>query len=256
MPTAARATPCSAAVVIAAGLGAGIANGIAGGGSFISFPVLLALGVPALTANVSSSVGVIPSYLGGIAGFRARLVGRRHLVAALAPACVLGALVGTALLLGGTPEQFRAAVPWLVGGATIVFALQPLVVRAVAGVPHDHPTRRLLLQSGTFAIAVYGGYFGAGVGIMLLAVMGLSLPDDLGTLSGLRNALSLIINAVAAVVFILRGHLAWDVVVGLWIGTGIGGVLGTQAIVRLNPLWFRALIVAFGAATTVRLAVG
>jgi len=240
MPIAALHGVARAAVVIAAGLGAGIANGIAGGGSFISFPVLLALGVPALTANVSSSVGVIPSYL----------------VAALAPACVLGALVGTALLLGGTPEQFRAAVPWLVGGATIVFALQPLVVRAVAGVPHDHPTRRLLLQSGTFAIAVYGGYFGAGVGIMLLAVMGLSLPDDLGTLSGLRNALSLIINAVAAVVFILRGHLAWDVVVGLWIGTGIGGVLGTQAIVRLNPLWFRALIVAFGAATTVRLAVG
>jgi uncharacterized membrane protein YfcA len=256
MPIAALHGVARAAVVVAAGIGAGIANGIAGGGSFISFPVLLALGLPALTANVSSSVGVLPSYFGGIAGFRARLVGRRHLLAVLSPACVVGSLLGTALLLGGTPAQFRAVVPWLIGAATVAFALQPLVVRAVAGVPHDHPTRRVLLQAGTFAIAVYGGYFGAGIGIMLLAVMGLALPDDLGTLSGLRNALSLLISAVAAVVFVLRAHLAWDVVVGLWVGTAIGGVLGTFAIVKLSPTWLRVLIVVFGAATTLRLAVG
>ena len=255
MPIAAIHGFLRAAIVIVAGMGAGVANGIAGGGSFITFPVLLALGVPALTANVSSSVGVLPSYVGGIAGFRAELTGTRPLVVSLVPACVVGSLVGTALLLGGTPAEFRTVVPWLIGGATIAFALQPLVLRAVAGVPHDHPTRRALLQAGTFAIAVYGGYFGAGLGIMLLAVMGLALTDDLATLSGLRNVLSILINAVAAVVFVIRGHLAWDVVAYLWIGTGLGGVIGTVAIRRLRPVWLRVVIIAIGVATTIRLVV-
>ena len=255
MPIAAIHGFLRAAIVIVAGMGAGVANGIAGGGSFITFPVLLALGVPALTANVSSSVGVLPSYVGGIAGFRAELTGTRPLVVSLVPACVVGSLVGTALLLGGTPAEFRTVVPWLIGGATIAFALQPLVLRAVAGVPHDHPTRRALLQAGTFAIAVYGGYFGAGLGIMLLAVMGLALTDDLATLSGLRNVLSILINAVAAVVFVIRGLLAWDVVAYLWIGTGLGGVIGTVAIRRLRPVWLRVVIIAIGVATTIRLVV-
>jgi len=253
MPIAAIHGVLRAAVVIVAGIGAGIANGIAGGGSFITFPVLLALGLPALTANVSSSVGVLPSYLGGIAGFRAELAGKRPLLRSLLLVSISGSLVGTALLLGGTAAQFRAVVPWLIGAATVVFAIQPIVLRAVAGVPHDHPTRRALLQAGTFGVAVYGGYFGAGLGIMLLAVMGLALPDDLATLSGLRNVLSILINAVAALVFVVRGHLAWDVVVCLWIGTGVGGVIGTAAIRRLRPTWLRVLIVAIGAATTIRL---
>src|SRR5579863_7624106 len=118
MPIAAVHGVVRAAVVVAAGIGAGVANGIAGGGSFISFPVLLALGLPALTANVTSSVGVLPSYLPGIAGFRERLVGKGRLLASLAPVSVVGSLVGTALLLGGTAAQFRAVVPWLIGAAT------------------------------------------------------------------------------------------------------------------------------------------
>ena len=256
MPIAVVHGAARAVIVIVAGIGAGIANGVAGGGSFITFPVLLALGLPALTANVSSSVGVLPSYVGGIAGFRAQLAGKRPLLVALTPVSVLGALCGTALLLTGSPEEFRTGVPWLIGIATAVFAVQPLVVRAVAGVPHDHPTRRWLLQVGTFVIAIYGGYFGAGLGIMLLAVMGLALPDDLGTLSGLRSVLSILINAVAAIVFVVRGHLAWDVVVCLWVGTLVGGVLGTAVVLRLHPVWLRVLIVAIGAATVVRLAVG
>ena len=167
-----------------------------------------------------------------------------------------GALAGTVLLLAGTPATFRAVVPWLIGVATLAFASQPLVVRAVAGVPHDHPTRRALLHVGTFAVAIYGGYFGAGVGIMLLAVMGLALPDDLGTLSGLRSVLSMLINAVAAIVFVVRGHLAWDVVVCLWIGCSVGGIGGTALVLTLRPAFLRALIVVIGTATTLRLAIG
>lgn len=253
MPLAAIHGVARAAIVLVAGVAAGIANGIAGGGSFFSFPVLLALGVPALTANVSSSVGVLPSYLPGISGFRTELARRRNVVAALGPACVLGSLAGTALLLTGSNAQFRSVVPWLIGVATLAFAVQPLLLRLVANVGHDHPARRIFLQAGTFAIAVYGGYFGAGLGIMLLAVLGVALPDDLGTLSGLRSALSIVINAVAAVVFLIRGHLAWDVVVCLWIGTFLGGMLGTGVVKRLAPAWLRAIIVVIGAVTTIRL---
>jgi len=241
------------ALLVVVGIVAGVFNGVAGGGTLVTFPVLLGLGLPALTANVSSSVGVLPSYVGGITGFRSRVAARRELLVSLVPASVLGALAGTALLLGGTPATFRAVVPWLIAVATVAFAVQPLVVRAVAHVPHDHPTRRALLQGGTFAIAVYGGYFGAGLGIMLLAVMGLALNDDLQTLSGLRSVLSILINAVAAAVFVVRGHLAWDVVVCLWAGTLAGGFAGTAVVARLHPAWLRAVIVAIGAATTLRL---
>jgi hypothetical protein len=256
MPLAAIHGVARESVLLAIGVLAGIANGIAGGGTLFTFPVLLGLGLPALTANVSSSVGLLPSYVAGIAGFRSRLTERRSVLVALSPACVLGALVGTALLLGGTPATFRTVVPWLIGIATLLFAVQPLVVRAVASVPHDHPTRGVLLQVGTFAVAIYGGYFGAGVGIMLLAVMGLALPDDLGTLSGLRSTLSLLINAVAALVFVVRGHLAWDVVVCLWIGSAIGGIGGTALVKSLRPSLLRAVIIVIGAATTLRLAIG
>lgn len=244
------------AIVVAAGIGAGIANGIAGGGSFISFPILLALGVPALTANVSSSVGVLPSYVAGVAGFRREIAPHRRLLLTLVPASVAGALAGTALLLLGTPAEFRAVVPWLIGGATLAFALQPLVLRALSRVPSDHPTRAALLQAGVFAIAIYGGYFGAGLGIMLLVVMGVALAEDLHTLSGLRSVLSILINAVAAMVFIVRGHLDWGVVVCLWVGTSFGGVAGTTLVRSLRPSWLRVAIVAIGAATTIRLALG
>ena len=170
------------------------------------------------------------------------------------PACVAGTLVGTALLLGGSPGTFKSVVPWLVGGATVLFALSPILTRKLSHIDHDHPTRRGALQVGVFLVALYGGYFGAGLGIMLLAVMGLTLPDDLDTLHGLRSALSTAINAIAAIVFIVRGHLAMEAVSMLLVGTAIGGWLGTKLIQKLKPATVRALIVLIGAATTVQLA--
>ncbi len=242
-------------IYLAAGIAAGISNGIAGGGTFITFPTMLALGVPAIQANVSSTVGVLPSYLGGLRGFRDELRTRMPLVRRLLPACLIGTAFGTALLLRGSPTTFRALVPWLIGGATILFALSPLVTKRLAHIDHAHPTRRWALQIGVFLVAVYGGYFGAGLGIMLLAVMGLTLPDDLDTVQGLRSALSTVINAVAALVFLFRGHLAVEAVIMLLIGTAIGGWLGTVLIKKLRPNTVRVLIVAIGAATAIRLAV-
>lgn len=244
-----------------AGIAAGISNGIAGGGTFLSFPTLLAMGIPTLQANVSSTVGVLPSSLGGIRGFRRELSTHKQLVRSLVPTCFLGSLAGTALLLLGSNQTFRNVVPWLIGSATLLFAMAPRITKRLAKIEHDAdegtaPVRRRTLFIGVFLASAYGGYFGAGLGIVLLAVMALTLPYEIYVLQGLRLALSMIINAVAAVVFIIRGHLAMDAVYMLLIGTLIGGWLGTLLIRRVSPQVVRALVITVGAATTIKLAIG
>ncbi len=240
-------------IYLLAGIGAGIANGVAGGGTFITFPTLLAMGIPALQANVSTSVGVLPSYFGGIRGFRHQLRHHHDIVRALIPACVLGAALGTVLLLTGSPDVFRNVVPWLVAAGTVLFALAPRITRRLAHLDHAHPRRRWSLHAGIFVVSIYGGYFGAGLGILLLAVMAIGLPYELADLQGLRNVLSLIINACAAAIFIVRGGLALDAVYMLLVGTLIGGVLGTLLITRISPKAVRWLVIGTGVVTTVRL---
>ena len=241
-------------VILLAGIGAGIANGIAGGGTFVVFPSLLALGVPTLTANVTCSVGVVPSYVGGIRGYRAQLRGQIPLLRSVALSCLLGAVTGCALLLAFPSSAFSVVIPWLVGAGTLLFALSPLLTKRLEHLSHQHPTRRRLLSVGIFLVAIYGGYFGAGLGILLLAVMAISLPFDMPTLQGLRNALSTMINLCAAAVFLIRGHLIFEDVALLMVGTLLGGYVGTSVLKRLQPTTVRVIIVALGAATTVRLA--
>jgi uncharacterized membrane protein YfcA len=243
------------AIYLVAGVAAGIANGVAGGGTFITFPTMLALSVPAVTANVSSTVGVLPSYLGGLRGFRAQLKTQHDLIRSLIPVCLAGTGIGCALLLLGSASQFRLIVPWLIGSATVLFALSPWITKRLANIEHDHPAKKWALQFGIFAVAVYGGYFGAGLGIMLLAIMALTLPDDIFTLQGLRSVLSTIINLVAAVIFLVRGHLETSAVIMIFIGAFLGGWLGTLLIKRLDPNVVRGLIVAMGVATTIKLAI-
>ncbi len=238
-----------------AGIAAGISNGIAGGGTFITFPTMMALGVPALQANVSSSVGVLPSYIGGLRRFRHQIAPRMKLIRQLIPASLLGTGLGAALLLWGNPSQFRSVVPWLIGGATLVFAASPWITKKLGAMDHHHPGRLRSLHVGIFVVAIYGGYFGAGLGIMLLAVLALTLNDDIHTMQGLRSVLSTLINLVAAIIFICRGHLVMGAVLMLLVGTLLGGWLGTLLIERLSPTTVRVLIVLVGVVTTVRLAV-
>src|ERR1017187_8447269 len=219
-------------IYLLAGVGAGIANGIAGGGTFVTFPTLLATGASALTANVTTTVGVVPSYLGGIRGFRFQLRGHRDLIRSLVPSCLLGTAAGCSLLL---------------------FALAPLITKRLAHIDHAHPARRWGLYIGVFVVAIYGGYFGAGMGILLLAVMALSLPFEIQELQGMRSVLSLIINALAALIFVLRGHLIVDAVYMFLIGTLVGGWLGAMLILRLSPNLVRIVIIAVGTVTTIRL---
>jgi len=246
-------------IILLAGVVAGISNGIAGGGTFLSFPTLVALGIPTLTANVSSTVGIVPSTFGGIRGFRKELALHKKLLIELIPTCMLGSIVGTVLLLTGSNQTFRDVVPWLIGAATLLFALAPRITKYLSAAElseNTSPIRRRSLFVGIFIASIYGGYFGAGLGIVLLAVMALTLPFEIYELQGMRSALGMLINTVASVVFIIRGHLALDAVYALLIGALIGGWLGTLLIKRVSPKVVRTLVIVVGAATTIRLAIG
>jgi uncharacterized membrane protein YfcA len=243
-------------IFLSAGIAAGIANGVAGGGTFITFPTLLATGIPALQANLSTSVGVVPSYLGSLRVFRHQLRPHRQLIRSLIPSCVLGTVAGCTLLLSASPSTFRSVVPWLIGAGTVLFAASPLITKRLTHISHEHPARRWSLFIGVFVVSAYGGYFGAGLGILLLAVMGLALPLEIHELQGLRNALSIIINVCAAAIFLVHGHLAYVAVVMLLLGTLIGGWFGALLIVRLSPTLVRVLVICVGVATTIRLALG
>ncbi len=244
-------------IIFAAGCAAGISNGIAGGGTFLSFPTLLALGIPSLTANMSSSVGILPSTFGGIRGFRHELSTHRELLKQLIPTCILGSITGTVLLLVGSNHTFSLVVPWLIGAATLLFAVSPRVTKLLAKMERSKDPgalRRRSLFTGIFIASTYGGYFGAGLGIVLLAVMALTLPYDINVLQGLRVALSLLINTIAGIVFVIRGHLALQAVFVLLAGALVGGWLGTLLIRRLSARVVRALVILIGTITTIKLA--
>lgn len=241
-------------LLVLGGVLAGIFNGVAGGGSLISFPLLLALGYPALTANVTNTVGIWPGYLGSTAGFRHEIADQRRRLARLAPVAVLGGVIGAALLLTTPSADFTRLAPWLVLAASALFAAQPLLRRALDGRSQGPPrTRVAMLVGGTFAASVYGGYFGAGLGVMLLAIIGLALPDSLVRTSGLRSALSISVNGVAAAVFMIHGGLAWEAVGLLAGGSLIGGWVGARVALSI-PVWaLRVVVVLIGVGTTVKL---
>lgn len=242
------------AIFAAAGVAGGASNAIAGGGTFITFPTMLALGIPALQANVSATVGIVPSFIGGVRGFREELIVRRTLVRAMIAPCLAGTFVGCGLLFWGSPRTFRVIVPFLIGIATLVFALAPLITRRLTTLDHEHPVRRRALFTGIFLASVYGGYFGAGLGIVLLSVMAITLPYNVHTIQGIRMTISMVITSVAAVIFIVRGHLALDAVYMLLVGTIVGGWLGTLLLRRLSPGVVRILVVTIGTVTTIHLA--
>ena len=246
--------PWRVLLTLFAGVAGGIANGVAGGGTFIVFPTLLALGVAPLAANLSTSVGVSPSYLGGIIRFRDQIRPHHRLLLSLVPSCCVGAAVGCALLFVFPESTFRLVVPWLVGAGTLLFALAPMITRRLAHIDHTHPARRWFLHVGVAGIAIYGGYFGAGLGILLLAVMAISLPLEMNELQGLRYVLSTIINVAAAIVFVLRGHLVGYAVGTLLVGTLAGGWVGGWLVQRLSSRMIRVLIVTIGVITTAHLA--
>jgi uncharacterized protein len=216
-------------------------NAVAGGGSLISFPALLGVGYPSVTANVTNAVAVLPGYVGGSIGYRRELRGQRRRVMVLALTSVAGALGGAALLLGTSNDMFERIVPFLILFACALLAAQPLLSRVIR--PRGHSARLHLLD---FAAAVYGGYFGAGLGIMLLAVLALDIEDELQRLNALKGLLSLLIGAVAAGYFALFGPVKWGAAGVMAVASLAGGQAGVVLARRLDDRVLRGVVVAFG----------
>ena len=242
-------------LLLLAGLGAGIFNGIAGGGSLISFPILLGLGYPALTANITNTIGIWPGYVASAAGFRREIGDQAHRLLRLTPVALAGGIAGAVLLLTTSTATFDDVVPWLVLGAAALFAAQPALRRALdRGSAHPR-TRPVLLVAGVFAASLYGGYFGAAMGVMFLAVLGLALPVSLAHTSGLRAILSMIVNGIAAIVFLIHGGLAWEAVGLLAAGSLAGGYAGARLALALPAPALRVVVVVIAVGTAVKLLV-
>jgi len=243
-------------LLAAAGLAAGTINGVAGGGTLASFPALLATGLPALRANITSTVGIWPGYLGGVAGFRKEVGDQPKRVARYSLPAFLGALGGALLLLVTPSGAFTRVVPYLVLLASALFAAQPVLAKALQRHQHEHPERTKAAWVGTLLGAVYGGYFGAGLGVVLLALLGIALPDKLVRTNGLRSVLSLVVNTGALLVFLVHGQVAWADA-GVLAGCSlVGGYGGARLARRLPTVVFRIVVIALGLATAIKLFVG
>ncbi len=238
-----------------AGVAAGVVNAIAGGGSLISFPALLAFGYPTVAANVTNTVALWPGYIGGAAGYRSELTDQRRRLVEFSVTAVVGAAVGCLLLLITPDGVFDALVPILIAVSSLLLAVQPWLKKKITasdrltGRPHQ-----LLLHAGILFGGVYGAYFGAGLGVMLLGILGVFVHDHLQRVNAIRAVLSLVINTVAFAAFALFGPVRWYAVAVMAVASLAGGFFGARIARRLSPAVLRGVIVTFGLGVAVALA--
>ena len=246
-------TPWAALAIFAAGLAAGTINVIVGSGSLITFPTLLALGYPPVLANVSNNVGLVPGSASAVVAYRRELEGQRTRVITLGAASLTGGITGAVLLLALPSSVFKAAIPALVLLATVLMAVQPRVSAwlAARGERHVHGGAPLLM--GVFLTGIYGGYFGAAQGVILISLLAIFIDDGLQRLNGTKNFLALLVNGVAAVVFILSTHIDWSVAALIAAGSIIGGQLGGHYGRRLRADILRGCIVVVGLGVSITL---
>jgi uncharacterized protein len=238
-------SPGTLAFLLVAGLVAGAVNAAAGGGSLLVFPSLLAVGLPPLAANVTNSIAQWPGYVGIIAGARRDLKGQGRRILLASTVSVAGSAVGCALLLVLPSAVFDAVVPALVLLASAVFALQPLIRNWIAPTP-GAPDRLATLLPGVFLAAVYGGYFGGALGVILIATLSLFAHDTLVRLNALKGLLSLVIASVTVVYFAIGAPVHWPAVAVLAPTTLIGGYLGARVARRSPEAVLRAAVVVLG----------
>jgi uncharacterized protein len=244
-------------LLVAAGLGAGVVNGAAGGGTLVSFPALLVVGYPAIIANVTSTVGIWSGYLGGTAGFRVEVLEQRERLRALAFTVIAGAATGGVLLLTTPSHYFTQLAPFLLLFSCGLFAVQPVVTKRLRSRPAStRNSHHVGLHGGTFLAAVYGAYFGAGLGVVLLAVLSLTIDDALNRINGLRSVLALTVNTVAVLIFVVHAHVAWDAAGLMAVSSLVGGYLGARLARRVPPVVLRTTILGLGLAAATRLLVG
>jgi uncharacterized membrane protein YfcA len=248
-------TPLEVAVIFSAGLAAGTINTIVGSGSLITFPTLLAFGYSPLAANVSNTVGLVPGSLSGAIGYRRELVGQRPRAIRLGIASGAGGLTGAVLLLA-FPGAFSAIVPILIAVALLLVAAGPRLSRALAEQRHADSHRSWPLAALFYATAIYGGYFGAGMGIIMIALLTIFVADDLQRLNGLKNVLAALINGVAGILFIAVAPVHWDLALLIATGSIVGGQVGARVGRRLPAPALRLAIICVGVVAEARLLLG
>lgn len=231
-------------LLFAAALAAGIINALAGGGSIFTFPALIAVGIPPLVANVTNTVALCPGYVGGILGQWRDLKGQSKRMAALLPIAAAGGLAGAYVLTRTSEATFEALVPVLVLAACAMVAVQDKL-RALL------QRRALRIGLGwavipVFVAAVYGGYFGAGLSVMYLAMIGLAIDDTLTRLNALKQVMGLATNLVAALYFALLTPVVWPAAAIMAVGTLLGGAAGGRLASVVKPTTLRAIVIAIG----------
>ncbi len=235
--------PAQLALLLAAAFGAGALNAVAGGGSFLTLPALLFTGMPAVTANATGTVALLPGYVSGAYGFREDLQPPPGLgLRALMLLSLAGGAVGAALLLVTGDTLFRKLVPWLLLLATGLFALGPMLVARSAG----HAMGALRARAAVVAVAVYGGYFNGGLGILLLALFGLMGQTRLNAMNGTKNLVSAVLTAIAVAVYAWGGVVAWPQALVMMLAATAGGYGGARVARRIPAPWLRAGIIATG----------
>ena len=258
--------PWQIGLVIVAGIAAGGINAVVGSGTLITFPALVAFGVPPVVSTMSNAVGLIPGNIASSFGYREELRGQWKRILGFVPASLFGSLTGAYLLLHLPEDAFETIVPVLLVVALIMVVGQPYLSRYLknrslrraeaAGVEHRAASVGDRLSTGryiavllvVFLTAIYGGYFAAAQGIILIALLGLMLPDDLQRLNGLKNVLVLVVNTVSASTYIIVGHdrINWIAVICIAIGSLIGGYFGARIGRRFSPVLLRTVIVILG----------
>lgn len=234
-------------LLVVAAFAAGAINAVAGGGSLVSFPALVAVGYPAKIANVTNTVALWPGYIGGSIGYAQQLRGQERRVLILTVPSIVGALLGSALLLLTPADSFEAIVPFLILFAAALLAVQPRVAAWVA----KRRGARVVVDAnvevvvGTFVLAIYGAYFGAGLGILTLAILGILLPDELHRSNALKGMLSAIINAAAVVYFAFFGPVEWLPAIVMAGAALAGGYIGVGWARRLSAERLRAAVIAY-----------
>jgi uncharacterized membrane protein YfcA len=238
-------------------MAAGTINTVVGSGTLITFPVLLAFGYAPVTANVTNTLGLVPGSATGAYGYRRELDGQWRRTGRLACASVAGGVTGAVLLLELPASAFKAIVPGFIAVALLLVVFQPRISRLLAD-RGRRPTAHAgwLVMLGVYGAGVYGGYFGAAQGIMLLAILGIGLDESLQRINAVKNVLAGATNLVAALVFVVAAHIAWTPALLLAAGSLVGGHVGAHVGRRLPPAWLRALIVAVGVVAIVKLALG
>ena len=234
--------PGEIALIAAAAFAGGLVNAIAGGGSLITFPALIAIGLPAVQASLTNTVALCPGYLGATIAQRQDLAGQRGRMLRILPAGALGGVAGALLLLETDERAFDAIVPFLILFAAVLLAVQDRLRHWLAG--HHHAERSPLWAAVPVAAGgVYGGYFGAGLGVIFLAVLGIVIADSLIRLNALKQTMSLVVNVAAAIVFVVSGRIDWPVAGVMLVAALAGGVVGGAIAARIPPAVLRWTVV-------------